>query len=198
MLRIASIALLLLSYASLTLAQAGLCKWCPRVTPTWTPTWALANSTISMPCNSSGLIRPDVLKDFAITSIDWSNAKDQWVQGTPMDAETPLVEQAVLLQAANPTQKIWVYRNIVIAYPWFKSVREKLIDPAYKGWFIPFSSVPPLPNASYYMPKCDKNFDPPLCSDHYHSNDHAYDRCCCQRNRINHCCSNRQETLVLC
>ena len=124
-----------------------------------------------MPCNSSGLIRPDVLKDFAVTSIDWSNAKDQWVQGTPMDAETPLVEQAVLLQAANPTQRIWVYRNVVIAYPWFKSVREKLIDPAYKGWFIPFSSVPPLPNASYYMPKCDKNFDPPLCSDHYHSND---------------------------
>ena len=37
----------------------------------------------------------------------------------PMDAETSLVRQAALLKAANPNQKVGVYRNIVKALPWF-------------------------------------------------------------------------------
>ena len=127
-------------------------------------------STIAMPCNSSGLIRPSVLAPFSISSIDWSNSKDQWVKGTPMDAETPLVEQALALQAANPGNRVWIYRNLVIAYPWFPSVREKLTDAAYSGWFIKFAAVGPN-NGSYYVPRCDDNFSPPLCSRFYHSQD---------------------------
>ena len=31
---------------------------------------------------------------------------------------------------------VWVYRNSVKALPWFTSVREKLEDKRYWGWFL--------------------------------------------------------------
>ena len=57
------------------------------------------------------------------------------------DGETlqrPTVEQAARLVAANPAQKVGVYRNIVAAQPWFPSVAAKLRDPRYSSWFLPF------------------------------------------------------------
>ena len=33
---------------------------------------------------------------------------------------------------------MFVYRNMVKALPWYKSVREKIVDPAYSGFFLPF------------------------------------------------------------
>ena len=147
-------------------AQAGLCKWCPQVVPQWTPTWVQAESTIAMPCNGSGLIRPSTLSQYALVSIDWSNIKNVWVTGKPMDAETPLLEQAQLLNNANPKNRVWIYKNIVIAYPWFPSVREKMLDPQYSGWFLRFDNKPP-----YHVPQCDDNYNPPLCSEFWHSQD---------------------------
>jgi hypothetical protein len=41
-----------------------------------------------------------------------------------MDAESGMVEQAARLVAANPAQKVGVYRNIIAAQPW---VSESLI-----------------------------------------------------------------------
>jgi hypothetical protein len=43
-------------------------------------------------------------------------------------------------------------------------VREKLVDPAYSGFFLKFN-----PNVtSYHVPNCDDNYSPPLCSVFYH------------------------------
>ena len=162
--------LLLLSCVGGALAQAGLCTWCPRVLPRWAPTWSLARSTIAQPCNNSGLLAPSLLANFSLVSIDWSNQKDVWVAMHPMDSESLLVEQALALHAAQPSQRVWVYRNLVIAYPWFPSVRAKLVDPAYSGWFLRFGA-PPFANGSYHVPRCDDNFSPPLCSAFYHSQD---------------------------
>ena len=53
-----------------------------------------------------------------------------------MDAESGMVEQAARLVAANPAQKVGVYRNIIAAQPWFPSVAAKLRDPQYSGWFL--------------------------------------------------------------
>ena len=39
-----------------------------------------------------------------------------------------------------------------------------LEDPAYASWFIRFKPSPFVP----YSPKCDTNYDPPLCSELYH------------------------------
>ena len=38
-----------------------------------------------------------------------------------------------------PTKKVWVYRNGIKALPWFASVREKLLDPQFAGWFLGFN-----------------------------------------------------------
>ncbi len=123
-----------------------------------------------MPCNSTGPIRPSVLSNFSLVSIDWSNQKNVWVAMRPMDSENLLLDQALALHAAQPSQRIFVYRNLVIAYPWFPSVREKLVDPAYAGWFLKFGA-PPFSNGSYHVPRCDGAFSPPLCSAFYHSQD---------------------------
>ena len=77
-----------------------------------------------------------------------------------------MVEQAARLVAANPTQKVGVYRNIIAAQPWFPSVAAKLRDPAYSSWFLPFRND----GAPTVAPRCDSPDRPKkkLCSDLFH------------------------------
>ena len=37
-------------------------------------------------------------------------------------------------------QKVWVYRNTVLAMPWFSSVRQIMDDPLYDVWFLHFKN----------------------------------------------------------
>ena len=159
----------------------GTCQWCghccgatEQVVPPWPPTYVMSESTVVMPCNGTGLIDPTspAAGDFskwAFASIDWSNGKDGasgWSKGRPMDAESGMVEQAARLVAANPAQKVGVYRNIIAAQPWFPSVAAKLRDPQYSGWFLPFKDT----HSDTVAPRCDTP-DPPqkqLCSNLFH------------------------------
>ena len=52
--------------------------------------------------------------------------------------------------------------NLVKALPWFHTVREKLLDPAYSGFFLKFDATQ---KGNYSVPQCDNNYDPPICSD---------------------------------
>jgi hypothetical protein len=45
-------------------------------------------------------------------------------------------------------------------------VREKITDPAYSAWFLPFG--PPTVGNGWHVPQCDSNYDPPLCTNLYH------------------------------
>ena len=54
----------------------------------------------------------------------------------PMDCQERLVTQAKQTKKENPQAKVWVYRNIVKALPWFADVRVKINDPQYSGWFL--------------------------------------------------------------
>jgi hypothetical protein len=54
--------------------------------------------------------------------------------------------------------------SVTQALPWFSSVRAKLEDPAYAGWFLRFRTD----NSTYHVPQCDDNYDPPLCTPFYH------------------------------
>lgn len=67
-------------------------------------------------------------------------------------------------------KKVWVYRNGIKALPWFTSVREKLEDPAYSGFFIKFNGTTAangtIPTA--HVPACDSHFSPAKCSSLYH------------------------------
>jgi len=51
----------------------------------------------------------------------------------------------------------------VKALPWFSSVRSKLLDPQYAGWFLRFDGSKP----SYHVPTCAAE-DASKCSDFYH------------------------------
>jgi len=129
--------------------------------PTWPATWRLQDSTIVQPCNTSGWL-DDSYANFGIVSVDWSNGHDLWVV-PPMSTESMHVEQAARLKAVRPGVRVFGYRNIVKALPWFATVRGAMDDPAYAGWFLHFQ-----PGLKYHVPQCDNNYDPPKCTDLYH------------------------------
>ena len=53
-------------------------------------------------------------------------------------------------------------RNLVKALPWFTTVREKLVDPAYAGWFLRFNPRNTT-TTPYHVPNCAPE-DPTKCS----------------------------------
>ena len=102
------------------------------------------------------------------SALDWSNAKLQWANQHPMDAEERLVAQAQRSHVLNPQSKVFVYRNLVHADNWMTTVREKLDDPAYSGFFVPFKRGGSLPNGTWHVPACDTSYSPPKCSQLFH------------------------------
>jgi len=87
-----------------------------------------------------------------------------------MRCEERLIEQVSMTKAANPNARVFVYRNLVKALPWYTSVREKISDPAYSGWFLKFGA-PTVNGTGYHVPACDDSYSPPLCSGMYHDRD---------------------------
>ena len=78
------------------------------------------------------------------------------------------MHQAQLSHTANPASKTFVYRNLVHADNWMTTVREKLDDPAYSGFFVPFKRGGSLSNGTWHVPACDNAFSPPKCSPLFH------------------------------
>jgi len=142
-------------------------------TPNWPPTYVMSESTAFMPCNESGLFDPNFAASYGISDFDWSDGKNVWVNpadGGPMTCEELLVEQADATSKAAGTgsnHRNFVYRNLVKALPWFTSVREKLDDPAYSGFFLPFKAGGYYPNGTYHVPACTDG----KCSSLYHDQD---------------------------
>eukprot|EP01061_Rhynchopus_euleeides_P026720 TRINITY_DN43531_c0_g1_i1.p1 TRINITY_DN43531_c0_g1~~TRINITY_DN43531_c0_g1_i1.p1 ORF type:complete len:453 (+),score=152.80 TRINITY_DN43531_c0_g1_i1:179-1360(+) len=116
---------------------------------------------MTMACNSSGWYSNSLAGSFGLTSYDWSNAKAQWANAKPMDCEERLVTQASATKRTNPSTHVFVYRNLVKALPWFSTVRQKLDDPAYSGFFLRFKDGA---NGSYHVPACTGS----KCSEFYH------------------------------
>jgi len=109
--------------------------------PPWPATYNMSKSTIFMPCNDQGYFDSNFAAKFGIASYDWSNAKALWTKAKPMNCEETLVMQAQQTKKVNPNTHVWVYRNIVKALPWFSTVRTKLEDPKYWGWFLHYKNA---------------------------------------------------------
>ena len=112
----------------------------------------------------TGFLNETFYSQFGVVSVDWSNAKSLWVV-PPMSCEEMLVEQAARLKAARPGVRVMGYRNFVKALPWLITVRERMDDPQYSDWFLPFDAQNKTP---YHVPACDYNYSPPKCSKLYH------------------------------
>jgi hypothetical protein len=142
----------------------------PRIVgsvPNWTVSWDLAHSTVIQPCNYSGLLDVSYLTNWAVVDIDWSNARAVWAATHPQTDEELLLAQARAVKAVNPTAHVWVYRQSVQAINSFTLVREKLDDPAYASWFLPFKPGGSVGPGRWNVPACDTAFNPPLCSAMY-------------------------------
>ena len=130
----------LLAALLLLLAAASAWSLPGHLIPRWEPTYDMPLSTIIQPCNWSGPMDNAWLAKWGVVSMDWSNARRDWAQTKPMNCDQHLFEQVRgIKQASNNRTKTWVYRNIVKALPWFQVVREKLLDPAYSGWFLKYA-----------------------------------------------------------
>jgi len=142
----------------------------PPQNPPWPPTYNVTESLITMQKNSSGWSSIERALDFGIVSYDWSNNKAQWAKSRPMDCEERLSEQAERLVAARrekpgdgTNSHVFLYRNLVKALPWFSTVRTKLLDPAYEGFFLKFDKD----KTEYHVPRCAAE-NASVCSNFYH------------------------------
>lgn len=120
--------------------------------PSWPQSWAVANSTVTYGCNYSGYFDPAYIAQFALVALDWSHGKEVWANEHPMDGEALLLEQVLRIRANRPNTITMVYRNTVKALSWFSHVREKIIDPAFAGWFLPYNTNATAP---FQSPACD-------------------------------------------
>ena len=124
----------------------------PSANPPWPATYNVTQSLIQMSVNASGYrTTPNLDAQFGITSYDWSNAKAVWAMETPMTCEEDLAKQAKITKDQGATH-VFVYRNLVKALPWFSTVREKLLDPAYSGFFLSFDTSKDA--SSYHVDPC--------------------------------------------
>jgi hypothetical protein len=138
----------------------------PPTNPPWEPEWDLSLSSISMQCNSSGWSSYARGSEFGIMSYDWSNDKADWAQAQPMDCEERLLAQAENTKSMNAKSRVFVYRNIVKALPWFSSIRKILDDPAYEGFFLKFDPSKTFPDDLAMNPCAAENAT--KCSAFYH------------------------------
>lgn len=138
-------------------------KYIPSHTPPWPPTYTMYESLITMQCNHSGWSSAARGAEFGIVSYDWSNAKALWAAAKPMNCEELLLQQATTTKSAG-AKHVFVYRNIVKALPWFTTVREKLDDPDYAGFFLKFN---PRHQGPYHVPACAPE-NRTHCSSLYH------------------------------
>jgi hypothetical protein len=155
---------------------ASLCLAGDYPVPAWPATYNMSLSTIIMPCNNRGFITDNTIRRFGVVDLDWTNTKDEWKNTVPMTCEENLVSQAVLMKNETPDSRVWVYRNTVLAMPWFASVRKIMEDPTYRPWFLKFKAAadgkPPAAHdndGTYKNRVCDDSYSPPKCSDLFHS-----------------------------
>ena len=134
------------------------------ILPPWTPTYNMSLSTIVMPCNDSGWMDATIAGRWGIVDFDWSNAKQLWANAKPMDCQERLVTQADMVKEISPASRVFVYRNIVKALPWYTSVREKLLNPAFSGFFLRFKDGL---KGKYHVDPCTGS----KCSPFYHDQD---------------------------
>lgn len=141
--------------------------------PPWPPTYDMKASLITMQVNGTGLSSPVRGSDFGIVSYDWSNMKAVWAATKPMNCEELLEQQARATKATmrerygnqHTIHHVFVYRNLVKALPWFSTVRQKLLDPHYEGFFLKFDATRARDN--YHVPPCAAE-NATKCSRFYH------------------------------
>ena len=141
---------------------------CPScANPPWPASFRLMDNTLTMTCNHSGWTDPMLAANFAVVSYDWHNNKENWCKDQPMDNEASLIKQAHMTRAYTNRSRIWLYRNIVKALPWYGTVREKLDDPAYSGFFLRYNCTNSALCSQSTNDHCDA-LNTTLCSTFYH------------------------------
>jgi hypothetical protein len=89
----------------------------------------------------------------------------------PFPLNPPLILSPCLLKPMALNLVFFCCSFISTLRTGYTSVRDKITDPNYSGWFLKSKPGGSLPNGSYHVSQCDDNYDPPLCSPLYHDKD---------------------------
>lgn len=109
------------------------------------------------PSACAGPVNAEWASAWGLVDIDWNSDKVDWSKSRPMSNEEQMVTNVGEVKAINPDAITWVYRNGIKALPWFTSVRTKLEDPAYWGWFMPYANCSPSPGLYICGPNATTN-----------------------------------------
>ena len=158
--------------------------------PRWQPRWLTNESTMIQPDNDRGPLNLTTASAWGVTAdISFTNMTERpggWLFRRPMNCEEDELLQAQLVQAARGDKAgyphavrghSWSYRQSVKAQPWYATVRKKLDDPAYAGFFLRYAGSYnyslPVCSAQRHKPGCNTwpacdGSTPPKCSRFYH------------------------------
>ena len=146
--------------------------------PNWKPTYQMNLSTKIQACNAYGPMDLATVTRWAIVNvISFNNMSGPgahqlergWLYERPMNEEEDEVVQARLIQAARKDKaryplavpgRTFLYRQSVKAEPWDRTVREKISDPRWSGFFLHYGE-----SYNYSLPICrDQNMTKPGCN----------------------------------
>eukprot|EP00039_Didymoeca_costata_P026535 m.16103 g.16103 ORF g.16103 m.16103 type:complete len:461 (+) comp5584_c0_seq2:76-1458(+) len=142
--------------------------------PPWEPTYNLTKSTMTQTCFGPARISPvgpltnesgAFMRSWGIITIDFESQEEIWGHHPGgKNSDEMMVAEAVKAKSIAPETQVYIYRNLAQAYANFVELREKLEDPSYSDWWIPFG-----PNST--MPRCELNprLNKTLCSDYFHT-----------------------------
>lgn len=155
-----------------------------KVLPAYPQSYNMSRSTAIMICNSTGHVDAEWAAPWSLVDVDWNSAKPSscmtarsccspppltadsllhqlppavWSSAKPMNCEEDMLLNLQQIRAVNPNAITWLYRNGVKALPWFTSVRTKLENPAYWGWFMPLANCSPAPGVYVCGPNATDN-----------------------------------------
>lgn len=148
-------ALCALSAVVLSAAQAPVQPG--KVLPSWPVSYQMNMSTAIMICNNSGPVDPVWASKWSLVDIDWNSDKVDWSKVKPMNNEEQMLGNVQAIRRVNNQAITWVYRNGIKALPWFTSVRTKLEDPQYWGWFMPYANCSTAPGVYVCGPNATTN-----------------------------------------
>jgi hypothetical protein len=107
----------------------------------------------------------EFMRHWGIVTLDFESHEQLWGHHPGgKDSDTMMLVQAAAMKAIAPHTKIYVYRNLAQAYSNFVQLREKIEDPRYSGWWVPFGKDSTLPRCEV-NPRLNKT----LCSDLFHT-----------------------------
>ena len=135
----------------------------PCALPTWEPTYNLTESSVYYVFFGSGLDPPmwpgDELFNrtgefWGLLGIDWQISHGRWSSsGVPntYNGQAVMIENCKQAKVLGQAKRCMIYENLEWAFQWHESERALMLDPAKKGYFVPWHDARGASNGTVFL-----------------------------------------------